>query len=175
MLIIVIDISAANSPCQRWNTPVDNWAVGPLWRDDGSMQIYPNEVLKDLSHGSQLGITGLPVSFAEVIVCTERATFVLLSVWIFSLKCFWKLFRKYWSYTRQPMAEMILSSKAYVGVKRSWYWPKWASCLCAWLDCNGCSRVFQSLVFICRENPRRSGISQFPDHPRFYFVIGQCR
>ena len=33
--------------------------------------IYPNEVLKDLSHGSQLGFTGLPVSFAEVIVCTE--------------------------------------------------------------------------------------------------------
>ena len=32
---------------------------------NGSMQIYPNEVLKDLSHGSQLGITGLPVSFAE--------------------------------------------------------------------------------------------------------------
>ena len=27
---------------------------------------------------------------------------------------------------------------------------------------------FQSLVFICRENPRRSGISLFPDRPRFY-------
>ena len=45
------------------------------------------------------------------------------------------------------MAEMILSSKAYVGVKRSWYWPKWASCLCAWLDCNSCSRVFMNNWF----------------------------
>ena len=83
------------------------------------MQIYPNEVLKDLSHGSQLGITGLPVSFAEVIVLSELH--LLSSLFkFFSVKCFWKLFRKYLSYIRQPMAEMILSSKAYVGVKRSW-------------------------------------------------------
>ena len=29
------------------------------------------------------------------------------------------------------------------------------------------------MVFICRENPRRSGISLFPDCPRFYRYTGK--
>ena len=43
------------------------------------MQIYPNEVLKDLCHGSQLGITGLPVSFAD-----SKSLLVLSELHLFS-------------------------------------------------------------------------------------------
>ena len=32
--------------------------------------------------------------------------------------------------------------------------------------------LFESLVFICGENPRRSGILPFADHPRFCQYIG---